>query len=92
MLRHESVELSDSEVRVDGLVEVLADCGGLAARLVEIHRDDGAGRCVVCSEGNQSARRPFPCTLRSLAVRALHLQAERAAGTALPKRGPGPAV
>ena len=74
------------------LAEVLADCGGLAARLVEIHRDDGGGRCVVCSEGNQSARRVFPCTLRSLATRALHLQAERAAGTVLRKRGPGPVV
>ena len=83
---------SDAPDRPTGLVKVLADCGGLAARLVEIHRDDGAGRCVVCSEGNQSARRPFPCTLRSLAVRALHLQAERVAGAALPKRGPGPAV
>lgn len=93
------------------LVEVLADCGGLAARLVEIHADDGSGtvlhthdcpqvacgcprtpgRCVVCSDGNQAARRVFPCNLRSLAVRALHLQAARAAGEALRKSGAGPA-
>ena len=76
----------------EGLVEVLADCGGLAARLVAIHLDDGSGRCVVCSSGNQSARLVFPCNLRGLAVRALHLQATRAAGTALGKRGTGPAV
>lgn len=75
-----------------GFAEVLADCGGLAARLVEIHHDDGDGRCVVCSEGNQSARRVFPCSLRSLATRALHLQAARSAGIALRKQGPGPAV
>ena len=75
-----------------GFAEVLADCGGLAARLVEIHQDDGNGRCAVCSEGNQSARRVFPCRLRSLATRALHLQAARTAGTVLRKQGPGPAV
>ena len=75
---------------MDGFAEVLADCGGLPARLVEIHRDDGAGRCAVCSEGNQSARRVFPCRLRSLTVRALHLQATRVAGNALRKPGPGP--
>ena len=72
------------------LVEVLADCGGLAARLVELHHDDGNGRCVVCSEGNQSARRVFPCNLQSLATRALRLQAERLAGEALRKPGRGP--
>ena len=77
---------------MDGLVEVLADCGGLAARLVEIHRDDGAGRCVVCSSGNQSARLVFPCNLRGLATRALLLQAARTAGSVLRKQGPGPAV
>lgn len=76
----------------ESLIGVLADCGGLAARLVAIHRDDGSGRCVVCSSGNQSARLVFPCNIRGLAVRALHLQASRAAGTALPKRGTGPAV
>ena len=74
-----------------GLVEALADCGGLAAQLVEIHHDDGSGRCVVCSEGNQSARRVFPCRLRSLATRALHLQATRTAGRALRAPGPDPA-
>ena len=74
------------------LAEVLADCGGLPARLVEIHHDDGNGRCVVCLEGNQTARRVFPCNLRSLATRALHLQASRTTGKALRKPGPGPAV
>lgn len=77
---------------MQSLVEVLADCGGLPARLVEIHTDDGNGRCVVCSEGGQAARRVFPCNLRSLATRALHLQASRDAGKLLPKHGPGPAV
>lgn len=75
----------------DGFAEVLADCGGLPARLVEIHRDDG-GRCAVCSQGNQSARSVFPCRLRALAVRALHIQATRDARRPLPKPGPGPAV
>lgn len=70
--------------------EALAECGNLAARVVAIHRDDGRGRCVICSSGNQSPRAVFPCRLRSLATEALTMQARRAAGTALPKPHPGP--
>lgn len=76
---------------MDELAEVLAECGGLAGRLVELHTDDGRGRCPVCSAGGQTGRYVFPCNIRSLATRALRLQAERLAGEALRKPGPGPA-
>ena len=70
--------------------EALADWGNLPGRLVALHSDDGRGRCVVCSAGNQSPRAVFPCRLRSLATEALSVQARRAAGMALPKPHPGP--
>ncbi len=79
------------DARVDGFAEVLADCGGLATRLVELHTDDGTGRCRSCTRTNRNAAE-HPCRIRSAATRALHLQASRLAGRVLPKQGPGPAV
>lgn len=67
------------------LVEVISRCGDLAARLVHLHVDDGSGRCVVCSAGAQSARYVYPCAIRCLATRALHLQATRLGGIPLRK-------
>jgi len=71
--------------------EVLAECGGLATRLVELHTDDGTGRCRACVRTNRASE-AHPCRIRSVATGALHLQASRVAGTVLPKQGPGPAL
>ena len=76
---------------MDGFVEVLAECGGLPTRLVELHTNDGTGRCRACTRTNRSAEE-HPCRIRSAAIRALHLQASRLAGMELPKQGPGPAL
>ncbi len=73
-------------------MQVLADFGDLPTRLVLVHVDDGKGRCVVCSAGAQTTRYTHPCRIRSLATRALHLQASRLAGRVLPGSpvdGPG---
>jgi hypothetical protein len=53
----------------------MAQCGGLPTRLVELHRDDGSGKCSVCSAGAQTGRYVYPCAIRTLAVRALLIQA-----------------
>jgi hypothetical protein len=58
--------------------EELARCGGLAARIVEVHVDDGTGHCRLCPAGpDQSGRLTHPCNLRSAAVEALVIQGRR---------------
>jgi hypothetical protein len=60
---------------VVGLAETLAECGGLAARLVELHNDDGTGHC----EGCRWWDRPLPvhpCATRVAADRALEIRGE----------------
>jgi hypothetical protein len=52
----------------------LARCGGLPARLLELHVDDGTGRCRICSQGGQTGRDRHPCRLRALATEALVIQ------------------
>ena len=53
----------------------LAKCGGLPARLLELHTDAGTGRCRLCSAGAQTGRYRHPCTLRQAATEALVIQA-----------------
>lgn len=75
----------------DGFAEVLAECGDLATRLVALHTDDGTGRCRACVRTNRVPE-AHPCRIRSVATRALHLQAGGMAGRLLPKQGPGPVL
>jgi hypothetical protein len=73
------------------IAAVLAECGGLAARLVELHTDDGSGRCRSCTRTNRTAAE-HPCRIRSAATGTLHLRASRMAGTPLPEQRSGPAL
>lgn len=68
--------------------EVLALCGDLPTRLVTRHGDDGTGRCAHCSSGAQTVRYTHPCTIRSAATRALHIQASTLAGMVLEQPRP----
>src|SRR5688500_14152033 len=52
----------------------LALCGGLPQRLLDLHVDDGTGRCVLCSAGAQTGHYRHPCNLRILATEALVIQ------------------
>jgi hypothetical protein len=75
----------------DPLVEVIALSPGLAQRVLERHRDDGTGHCCVCGSGGQTGRYTWPCSLRLLATRALHRQAQMHAeihDPAIPLHGP----
>jgi hypothetical protein len=61
---------------VVGLAETLAECGGLAARLVELHSEDASGHCEGCKWWD----RPdpvHPCTIRSAADRAVQIRQQR---------------
>jgi hypothetical protein len=40
---------------------------GMAERLLTDHRNDGTGRCRVCSSGPQAARKVWPCPLHEYA-------------------------
>jgi hypothetical protein len=52
----------------------LARQPGVPARLLELHDDDGTGRCRICSSGASTGRHRHPCTIRALAAEALVLQ------------------
>lgn len=80
---------ADEDEVVPGLVQALSECGDLATRLVHLHVADGRGACVICSRSTQAGRYAFPCAIRSLATRALHLQATRHGGVPLEKTSPG---
>jgi hypothetical protein len=59
------------------LAVVLADCGDLPHRLVDLHAEDGTGHCVVCAVGGGGGRKAFPCSIRSAATAALIIRARR---------------
>lgn len=58
------------------LVEVIALCGSLPTRLLEIHVNDGTGRCEVCNHNQQHGRDKWPCSTRELATRAVVRQGQ----------------
>ncbi len=55
----------------------LARCPGVPARLIELHVDDGSGRCGICSSGASTGRYHHPCAIRVLASEALVIQGRR---------------
>ncbi len=55
------------------IVQYIAAEPGMAARILAEHRDDGSGRCRVCSSGPQAARKIWPCPLNGLATQANEL-------------------
>jgi hypothetical protein len=64
---------------LEGFAAEMAQCGGLPERLLELHVDDGTGRCRLCSSGAQTGRYQHPCSLRILAAEALEIQRRRRA-------------
>jgi hypothetical protein len=58
------------------LAKFVASDPGMAARLLEVHVDDGTGHCRVCSSGAQSGRYQHPCALWIGAAAASRLVAE----------------
>jgi hypothetical protein len=63
---------------LDALVVLIRSQPGMAERLLAEHADDGSGRCRSCSNGAQTGRHRWPCTIYSHAGRA-HEQAHRPA-------------
>jgi hypothetical protein len=61
----------------DRFAAELARQPGAPARLLELHVDDGTGRCRVCSAGAQTGRYRHPCAIRVLAAEALVIQGVR---------------
>jgi hypothetical protein len=55
----------------------LARCPGVPARLLELHLDDGSGRCRICSSGAGTGRYRHPCAIRVLATEALVIQGRK---------------
>lgn len=70
------------------MVDVLSRCGDLPGTLVRLHVADRSGGCAVCSRSTQAGRYTYPCAIRALATRALHLQATRLSGMRLEKGSP----
>lgn len=55
------------------LVELIRSQPGMADRLLVDHSDDGSGRCRVCSNGGQTGRYRWPCSIHHYATRAREL-------------------
>jgi hypothetical protein len=55
----------------------LARQPGAPAHLLELHVDDGTGRCRVCSSGTATGRHRHPCAIRVLAGEALVIQGRK---------------
>ena len=55
---------------MDPLVELIRSQPGMAERLLIEHADDGSGRCRACSDGGQSGRHRWPCTIHHCATQA----------------------
>jgi hypothetical protein len=73
-----------------GFARELARCGGLAARILETHTDDGTGHCRRCPAGHdQSGRLTHPCNLRLAATEALVIQGRRQLDGSWPDEGSG---
>jgi hypothetical protein len=79
--------MSDALIRTLAITFALHP--GMAARLLAEHRDDGSGRCRVCSAGPQGIRQRWPCRIAWYASRAVALEVEAPAKwTADPMPGP----
>jgi hypothetical protein len=52
------------------LVAFIAAEPGLADRLLAEHRNDGSGRCRVCTGGAQAGRYQWPCAIHRAATDA----------------------
>jgi hypothetical protein len=55
------------------IVAFIAGEPGMAERILAEHADDGTGHCRVCTDGGQTGRHVWPCTLRGLAEQASRL-------------------
>jgi hypothetical protein len=58
----------------DRFAAELARQPGAPDRLLDLHIDDGSGRCRICSSGAQTGRYRHPCAIRVLATEALVIQ------------------
>jgi hypothetical protein len=50
---------------MDLLVALIMPSPGMVTRLAAEHANDGSGRCRSCSQGAQSGRTRYPCTIRT---------------------------
>jgi hypothetical protein len=77
--QHGSDPASTAAGQMDPLVQLIQSEPGMAERLLDAHRDDGTGRCRVCSTGAQTGRARWPCTLHHHAHQA-HQQSSHPIG------------
>lgn len=55
----------------DPVVVFIAGEPGMAQRLLDVHTDDGTGRCRSCAVGAGHGRHAWPCTIHRAAAAAL---------------------
>lgn len=67
-----------SQARLDPLVEFMLSQPGMPEDLIERHRDDGSGHCLVCSTGISTGRLSWPCALAVTARIALSIRQQAA--------------
>jgi hypothetical protein len=61
----------------DRFAAELARQPGAPGRLLDLHVDDGSGRCRICSSGAGTGRYRHPCAIRVLATEALVIQGRK---------------
>ncbi len=66
--------MNDQDWTADELAILLAGRPNVLANLLDAHRDDGRGRCQVCTIGSHWRIQRWPCNIAVVARRAVRIR------------------